>query len=528
MRSPAAAIAWEFRARHRWGAIALGAYFAVLAAIRFLAIAGGRMRFDSAQSFALVVIVPLTATFIYFLAIFSFGLSGDLAARQSMFPPRMFTLPMTTASLAAWPMIFGSLAMALLWFATRFLGVWPSGSEVPVVWPALLAASLLAWTQALTWMPYPLPGLRVIVTVFWLATIDAIVLVALNVKAAEPAMVAILAPNIPLAYVVARYAVGRARRGDVPDWRFVATSVSSGAADFRSQARAQAWFEWRKYGRSLPALVATVLPVPIAMLFVFAHYSNIVIEILITMLLTPPVMALFVAGTVSNELTPFIATKPVSDASLIASKLKAAMRSALAAWLLVIVAIAIATTLSGTLPILAHIAHTLTGILGAPRALVLAVLVFAALAGSTWKQLVQSLYIGLSGRRGFIKASLFAALVLVAIVVPAGHWIFTDRAAIALLWNAIPWIAAALAAFKLGVAAWIATRLHDRGLVTGRALIFAALLWDVIVFAIFGALVWIVPAMLIPADVLALVAILVVPLARISAAPLTLAWSRHR
>ena len=48
----------------------------------------------------------------YFLAVFSFGLSGDLAARQSMYPARMFTLPVTTAALAGWPMLYGTAAMA--------------------------------------------------------------------------------------------------------------------------------------------------------------------------------------------------------------------------------------------------------------------------------------------------------------------------------------------------------------------------------------------------------------------------------
>src|SRR5207237_6672012 len=82
MRSPAAAIAWEFRRRHRWGLLALLAYLAALAAVRIFV--GRRpIDFDNDQTFALVVIVPLTATFIYFLAVFSFGLSGDLAARQS-------------------------------------------------------------------------------------------------------------------------------------------------------------------------------------------------------------------------------------------------------------------------------------------------------------------------------------------------------------------------------------------------------------------------------------------------------------
>ena len=118
----------------------------------------------------MLVVVPMTATFLYFLAVFSFGLSGDLAARQSMYPARMFTLPVTTGDL-------GGMADALRHGGdgdavvrdevSRALA--DAGVDVPVLWPALLAASLLAWTQALTWMPYPLPGLRVIVTVLWLA-----------------------------------------------------------------------------------------------------------------------------------------------------------------------------------------------------------------------------------------------------------------------------------------------------------------------------------------------------------------------
>ena len=122
MRSPAAAIAWEFRRRHRWGLIAVAGYLLALGAIRLLILDPGRgIDFEDAQSFALVVVVPLTSTFMYFLAVFSFGLSGDLAARQSMYPARMFTLPVTTAALAGWPMLYGTAAMAILWLATRLL-----------------------------------------------------------------------------------------------------------------------------------------------------------------------------------------------------------------------------------------------------------------------------------------------------------------------------------------------------------------------------------------------------------------------
>jgi len=211
MRTPAAAIAWEFRTRHRWGLIAIAAYLAVLAVCRVRL--SDAPEYHSVDTFAFFVVVPLTATFIYFLAVFSYGHGGDLAGRQSIFPPRMFTLPVSDTALAGWPMLFGTIVMALLWLATRVLALWPKGAEVPTVWPALLAASLLAWTQALTWMPYPLPGMRVILTILWLASIDAIVLVALHYRAHEWMMLGILAPNLPLAFVVARYAVGRARRG---------------------------------------------------------------------------------------------------------------------------------------------------------------------------------------------------------------------------------------------------------------------------------------------------------------------------
>src|SRR6185436_21157536 len=119
------AIAWEFRRRHRWGLLALMAYFAFLIAINVLA-GTQRIRFESATTFALSVVVPLTSVALYFLAVFTFGLSGDIAARQSMYPARMFTLPVTNAALAGWPMLFGALATMGLWVLTRWISVWPS------------------------------------------------------------------------------------------------------------------------------------------------------------------------------------------------------------------------------------------------------------------------------------------------------------------------------------------------------------------------------------------------------------------
>src|SRR5207244_10317550 len=101
MRSAAAAFAWEFRQRLRWGLIALGLYFVVLATFQFL-ILGPRSPIHPLRSmtFAFTVSVPVTFAFMYFLAVFSYGLAGDLTARHSLYPARMFTLPVSTAALA--------------------------------------------------------------------------------------------------------------------------------------------------------------------------------------------------------------------------------------------------------------------------------------------------------------------------------------------------------------------------------------------------------------------------------------------
>src|SRR4051812_43565035 len=106
MRSPAAAIAWEFRRRHRWGLMVLASYLVVIAIIRLLVIGPGhQVTFENDESFAFLVIVPIAVTSMYFLAVFSFGLSGDFSARESIYPARMFALPMTTHELVAWPML---------------------------------------------------------------------------------------------------------------------------------------------------------------------------------------------------------------------------------------------------------------------------------------------------------------------------------------------------------------------------------------------------------------------------------------
>jgi hypothetical protein len=524
VRTPAAAIVWEFRARHRWGFLAIAAYLIALAVCRVRLSAAPE--YHSAETFAFFVIVPLTATFIYFLAVFSYGLGGDLAAPQSIFPPRMFTLPVSDAALAGWPMLSGAVAITLLWLATRFLALWPKSAEVPLGWPALLAASLLAWTQALTWMPYPLPGMRVILTVLWLASIDAIVMIALYYQAHEGLMLVILAPNLPLAFLTARYAVSRARQGGNVGRASARPGRAKARPTFRSEARAQLWFEWRMYGRTLPALVAILLPFELAMFWIYRDIQNIVLCMVVLTLVTPPFMAAFVAPAASAAMTPFIARRPVSGASLIGAKLKTALASTAAAWTMVLLAMPLALFLSGAMDMALRPMHLLIDVFGAPRAWLLVALGVLALIASTWKQLVQSLCIGMSGRPWLVKGSVFVRLSAILILGPAATWIVRDAHRFTAAWNAIPAIVAALAAVKVIAAAIVIARLRLRQLFADRELLRAVAAWDLAVFGLFGLLAWSVPGLLLSGAFLIGGSILAVPLVRLAAAPLAIADKR--
>ena len=523
----------------------MAGFLLVLTAIKdLIGWPGQPVTLDPPDGRAAVVMAPLSWTFFYYLAVFSYGFAGDLAGRQSIYPTRMFALPVATKALVGWPMLCGGAVMATLWVGTALFARWSWRIDLPLVWPALLGVAFLAWTQALMWMAYPLPGLRVIVTVLWLAALDAVVLLAIHFRVGEPLMVAILAPQLPLAYLTARSAVARARRGEVPDWRGrlarlgrVPERVPRRRDHFPSPARAQAWFEWRRHGRTLPTWVGILLPFELALLWLAHDTPGLVAEILFLVLITPPLMGAFAAAAVSKsnlggrdsyDLPPFIATRPSTSAALVTAKLKAATWSTLATWLLVLIAIPLALTLSGTWPTVTARAIKTVEIFGAPRAIVLLLLALSALMAATWKQLVQGLCVGLTGREWVIKSSALLALSLLIAIGPVAEWIHDNKDVQAALWSAVPSMLAVLVGLKMWAAAWVAVRLAGSGLLGDRTIVTGAVIWTVAVLALYGLLVWLVLGPLIPRYLLMLVAILEIPLARLSATPLALAWNRHR
>jgi hypothetical protein len=223
-----------------------------------------------------------------------------------------------------------------------------------------------------------------------------------------------------------------------------------------------------------------------------------------------------------------MATRPLADRALVMAKWQAAMLSTIAAWVIVIFAVPVAVIWADAAQPIIDVAHNVSSAIGRPRAIALAALILVGLVVSTWKQLVQGLYIAMRGRDWAVKGMVFAALALITVGSFALIWISNSRYRVAVVLYSIPWLMAACVALRLVLAAIVMKRGVARTLFTPKQLIFAAIGWDVSVLAIYGVLAVILPEVLFRRYFLLLIAILVVPFVRLAATPLAVAENRHR
>jgi hypothetical protein len=161
-----------------------------------------------------------------------------------------------------------------------------------------------------------------------------------------------------------------------------------------------------------------------------------------------------------------------------------------------------------------------------------------------WRSLVDGLWIGLSGRQWIFLGCL--ALYLLSPCLSATLFPRTDDHPLQAM---LRWWACAAVLLKLLAAAGFAYALARRGLAPPAALMKGFAIWGLVVaglflvmFALFpednehepGLRMWVymirslTPPALPLAAQLGLVAVLLVPLARLTAAPLALEWNRHR
>lgn len=440
-------------------------------------------------------------------------------------------------------MLQGMGAVALLWMAWACFVLRPAGIEVSLGATALLAAAFVAVLQALLWSPFGLPWVRVVLAVVLLPLLALAPQLgpALGVK--ESVLVGLYAALIPLAGATAYAGVSRARHGQAADWRGLFRVLrtadrwpSRRQAPFASPARAQSWFERRRHLIPFPLAVGALAGLWLALLlWADVHVQQLDSRFFwgLPLLFSPPILAPFFGcflgrtGTSAGNpylLSSFTATRPVQGTALVAAKLKVAVLATLAAWAIVLLA---ASVWLASYESFWNLWNDLRQAYPFWRVAAITLLAAGGPVFLTWRLLVDNLWIGLTGRAWIVRGSLLAcglgltsAGLLAQLLSDPG---LRDR-----LWVALPWWAGGAAFLKLLAAACVGRALLRRGLIRPQTLAKLLALWLLAAAGVFVLACAAIPPGSAPVSLLAFGAVLCVPMARLAAAPLALAWNRHR
>jgi hypothetical protein len=147
----------------------------------------------------------------------------------------------------------------------------------------------------------------------------------------------------------------------------------------------------------------------------------------------------------------------------------------------------------------------------------------------TWKRQLDSLYVGLIGSKwveatvawGAIPVMYFFCIFVASIYEsPYSHYAITLA-----VW---PWFLGTLLLFRLATAAWALREALRHRLLRPRTAACWIAAWLLLAVALFGLLAWAMRPGFLPMYDLACGVVFVLPIVRLAAAPLVLAWNRHR
>jgi len=546
MKTPALAIGWTIWRRHRGGLTATA--FCVLFAVVACAVSRATLGRGEALEACGGIAVPLVVCALYLAAVFAYGFDCDLATAGTAFPSRMFTLPVRTAALAGWPIAFGALAVGALWLVTATLILMPAGLDVPLWSPALLAAAQLAWMQALAWWPFGLAWLRILVALLVAHVPITGTMLALNLGVPGGAVSVLLVVVLTAGMVAAWAGVSRARGGEVASWQWL-TNIGTwfagraspirpkAKAGFGSAAQALSWFEIRRHGLALPLIVAIVVPLCLVSFFLEEVEPPTVARNLGLAALMPVFFAAMVGGSVGRNnqwvrehygISSFAATRPVTTTDMVAAKLRAAARVTIVTWALTVAIVVAAVFASGVHRALGTMLDTWLEARSTTEVIATVAVGTALLMLLTWKRVVESLLVGLTGREWLMKAAVVVWLLVGINVAFLFLWLLINPEHHDTLRRAMPWALSALACGKLVLGAAAIRALRRKRLVTDQNLLMIGAVWLLTLVSLVCLLAWLVPAEIVPFYWVGLGALLMMPFARFAAMPLALDWNRHR
>lgn len=534
--------------------------FAILAGALLLAAAAAHGVGPAFRESELVKPLGYVSFALSLFCVFGFAnfTESDRRGRRAGFPARLFTLPVSTWGLVTWPLVAAITTLLVTYFGWVKLVFPPLGLALPNGWYGTYLASAMTCFLAIVWALAGFPVLRLAVlgvggtifpiawTVFTAEAADSWMAASLPGGSLVWVRSAFLAGLGLAAYGVALFAVGRQRRGGRLGWdgwgrlaEAAAEAVSRRTVAFPTGGRALAWREWRRQGCILPCGVGVIfLLILVVSAFAAPVSAQTAMLTLCWMLLAPVALAWVVGkgfGKIdlwSNEpqFPAFLAVRPVPDEEWIAVKLRVAAKSALFTWLTITVVTPLWLLGCCDHRPLADLWDFVSSQYPATRLYAVGILALAGAVLWTWRLLVGSLVVGLSGNRVWMNLSICSVFVAAFATLFFGIWCQNDPAGarrLLVLPRWLPWaITLAFAVKMLWAALLVARAVHSGGVSMGRVRrylgawfcgtgIFCALVWTAVPFA--G---W-------PRYLLCLLALFGMPALRLALAPWAIARHRH-
>ncbi len=557
LRVPAA-IGWQIWRRNRPGILTLVAAVGVTAAFNLLLERTGRWAgFAEALGYT-VLPLALVAT----LGFFHFT-EGQRMGGFGSFPHRLFTLPVSTAWLVAWPMLFGAIAVVTVYLAASRLIFAPLGQSLPTLWPCLYLVSACTVFQTILWCLASRRFLKLFclslaaagLLLGWMFFIPSVIEGTLADWGFQGSPAAFLhrvgiglALSGPAAYAVSVRQICRQRHGGetrrtmaLGEWLIDRLPVRR--RPFRSLTQAFFWHEWRQTGFILPACTAVVLALTFVPGCLAGPLSAGATTGILTWALVAPVGLAVIIGRGfgkpdfwSPDLapSPFHAVRPLRSGDWVLVKIRVALVSVLITWAGVWLGLFVWASHAADFAGLDELWRLFKLHYPASVRPFLAVLSIYALGVVTLRFLMSGLPTGLSGRKSWV----YGANTLVALGLASVPVLLVwqgDRAdpplPLHVLWPLIavsPVALALLVVLKVVLGMWAWHRVWSRGLLPAHAVLLSLAAWTLATLPLIAWTSLAVPHTDWLRHVFLLAAMLVVPLAGPPAAMIALDRNRSR
>jgi hypothetical protein len=538
VNSVPAAIAWEIYARRRpailTAAASLPLFFLL---VRYL------FPYLSEDGRSFLVGFPFAVGLTTVAAAFNY-------AQDEGFPRRLYVRPARTWLLVACPMAYGAAAVVafyLLWMV--IVARWPVSFLV-----AMAIGTAMLCFQAIVWLLAKHRLLRIVA--LCALSVELVLLVCLPMVFGRSSdyplewiMSGCFLGQSVVAFAAALLHVFRDRVGASPLFGARSTKVAKATrarrarAPFRSFGRAMEWFEWRRGGWMLPVGTACGASAVLFVTYVSGRgkwteegTSNALVWLLILPMFIAALLSIAYgrpdAWSMDGRVPSIYSMRPITCGDVVAAKIRVALFSTLIAWAALILVTGVWLAIGADRGATKQIWSLLAMVWGDNGRVALLIATLAATTLATWGLMISSLWAGLSYRVVPITVLAVGAFVLLVGGIAIACLIADEpgrayRLAVTCL-PYFPWALATLVTVKMALAAWFIDAAKRRGIISTRFILARVAAWLTVAACGIAAALLFAPAVSWARYMLALVALLCFPLARVAMAPLSLADNRHR